>query len=222
MPDPVTGIIVGGSAFASSALSSKGASEAADAQTDAAYQQLALQKHIYDEQTALLSPFVQAGTGGLAGLTALSTPEGQAQYLEDYYGGAQFASQSDAARNQQLAAAEATGGLMGTSTANQLARISPTLGAQALQQQQNTYGQLANIGLSGAGATAGYAGQYGAGASQALGGLGAAQAYGAAAPYQAFGAGIGQIGGLAAGSEILRPGSVSGLFSTSAPVVAAV
>ena len=212
MPSGAVAAIAGGAQLGAAVLGSKGASEAAEAQSDAAYAKLALQKQIYDEQTALLAPFVQAGTGGLAGLVGLSTPEGQAQYLEDYYGGAQFAAQSDAARNQQLAAAEATGGLQSTSTANQLARISPTLGAQALQQQQNTYGQLANIGLSGAGSTAGYAGQYGAGASQSLTGLGQAQAYGAAAPYQAFSSALGNISGQVIGSELYRPGSVTGLF----------
>ena len=194
--------IVGGAGLGAAALGAKGSETAAEYQADAASQRLALQKQIYDEQTALLAPFVQAGTGGLAGLTALSTPQGQQEYLESYYAGPQFAQQSAQARNQQLAAAEATGGLQSTSTANQLARISPTLGAQALQNQQNLYGQLTNIGLSGAGSTAGYAGQYGAQAGQTLGQLGVAQGAAAAAPYQALSGVLGTAAGIGAGYGI--------------------
>ncbi|EGS6368795.1 DNA transfer protein, partial [Salmonella enterica] len=51
------------------------------------------------------------------------------------------------ARYQNLAAAEATGGLGSTATSNQLAAIAPTLGQQWLSGQMNNYQNLANIGL---------------------------------------------------------------------------
>lgn len=127
---------------------------------------LASQKEIYGEQVGRLEPFREAGLGGLEGLVQLSTPEGQTEYLNQYYQGPQFQAQSQAAQNQQLAASEATGGLQSTSTQNQLARIAPTLGNQALQQQQQIYGNLAGIGLQGAGAQGGYGGQYGSALGQ--------------------------------------------------------
>ena len=129
--------IAGGSLLGSSVLSAKGASKAAGAQSDAAQQAIALKREIFEKQQELLAPYVQLGTDvGLPGLQRLSTPEGQADYYRNYYQSPQFAAQADTARNQQLAASEATGGLQSTSTANQLARISPTLGLAALQNQQ--------------------------------------------------------------------------------------
>ena len=211
MPTGIVAGIAGGAQLLGSAIGSKGASEAAQVQSDVLGQakadQLALQKQIYEEQTARLDPFRQVGLGGLAGLAKLSTPGGQAEYLENYYQSPSFQAQSQAAQQQQLAAAEATGGLQSTSTQNQLARISPTLGQQALQQQLGAYGNLTNIGLSGAGAQASYAGQYGAGASNVIGqtaqALAPAQASAAAYPYQAIGGGIQQAGGLFAGGRAL-------------------
>ncbi|ECG1171641.1 DNA transfer protein, partial [Salmonella enterica subsp. enterica] len=50
-------------------------------------------------------------------------------------------------RYQNLAAAEATGGLGSTATSNQLSAIAPTLGQQWLSGQMNNYQNLANIGL---------------------------------------------------------------------------
>ena len=185
----VAGATVAGSVISSSGQKSA-ASKASKAQVEAAEisaevqrEVLQAQREVYDEQVGRLEPFRKAGVGGLAGLTQLATPEGQAEYLQQYYAGPQFQAQSQAAQNQQLAAAEATGGLQSTSTANQLARISPTLGTQALQQQQQIYGNLAGIGLQGAGVQGGYGGQYGgalsqygSGLSSAYGDVGAAQA----------------------------------------------
>lgn len=150
MPSGVVDLITGGS------------EDAANAQRQAIENANAMQKQMFDKQMELLEPFRAAGVDvGLAGLLDLISPEGQQQFLDDYYQSGQFLTQSDAARNQQLASAEATGGLHSTSTQNQLARIAPDLGMNALQDQMNQYGNLTNIGLSGAGAQAGYAQNYG-------------------------------------------------------------
>ncbi len=172
-----------------------GKSKAARSQKQAAQAQIDSSERALERQLELLAPFRELGVEALPGLLGLSTPEGQAQYYQDYYQSPQFAAQSSAARNQQLAAAEATGGLMGSSTANNLARISPTLGLNALQNQQNLYGQLANIGLSGAGSQAGFVGQQTLAEQQALGQIGQSQAYSALAPFNTFL----QLGSLAAG-----------------------
>ncbi len=195
----VAGGVIGASGQKSAAKTAASSqTQAAELQAEVQREVLAAQREVYEEQVARLDPFRKAGVGGLAGLVGLSTPGGQAQYLEDYYAGPQFAAQSQAAQQQQLAASEATGGLQSTSTQNQLARISPTLGAQALQQQQQVYGNLAGIGLQGAGVQGGYGGQYGSalsqygsGLSSAYGDIGAAQAGQAIAGGQAQ-AGLGQ------------------------------
>ena len=157
-------------------MPNSGADDAAKAQEAAAQKQIDFARETYGKQRELLAPYTQAGQPGLEGLLGLTTPEGQAGFYEQYYKSPQFAAQSAAAANQQLAAAEATGGIQSTSTSNQLARIAPTLGLQALQQQQGLYGNLTNIGLQGAGATAGYAGQQVPVVTGAYGDIGQAQA----------------------------------------------
>jgi len=162
-----------------------GSSKAAREQKKVAHAQTELARETEQKQRELLDPFMQAGLQyGLPGLTELSTPEGQEQFYKDYYQSPQFRAQADAARNQQLAAAEATGGVMDTSTANQLARISPTLGLQALESQRNIYGQLTNIGQAGAGGQASYIGQGTAAQTATLENLGRIRAAQAVAPYQ--------------------------------------
>ena len=200
MPDPVTATVVGGASLIGGVSKSRAAGKAAKAQERAADQSIALQREQFNKQLELLEPFRAAGVDvGLSGLTGLASQEGQAKFYEDYYKSPQFAAQAGQARNQQLAASEATGGLGATSTQNQLARIAPTLGLQALGQQQNLYGQLTNIGLSGAGSQAGYAGNFAAGASQQLGQIGAAQAGAHLARGQAIGDVANTVGGIGLG-----------------------
>ena len=191
----VSGAVVGSSIIGSRA-SSKSAQQASDAQVQANRESIEAQRELFERQVELLEPFRAAGLPGLEGLQALSTPEGQAEYLQQYYQSPEFAAQASAAQNTQLASAEATGGLQSTSTQNQLARISPTLGTAALERQQNIYGNLANIGLSGAGSQAGYAGQFGQQQAAALQNIGAAQAGGHLAQGQAQSNLFNTIGGL--------------------------
>lgn len=179
MPSGVIDILTGGS------------SSAADAQANAARESNAMQKQMFDKSLELLSGYRDLGDLGLAGMTGLMTPEGQQQFLDDYYQSGQFLTQSDAARNQQLAASEATGGLQSTSTQNQLARIAPDLGFSALQNQQNMYGNAINTGLSGAGRSAGYAQNYGNQYAQNMATIGQANANKALAQGDAIGSIIG-------------------------------
>ncbi|MBT0729513.1 hypothetical protein [Rosenbergiella nectarea] len=80
----------------------------------------------------------------LQGMTGIN---GMGSFLNDYYNSAAYNQQANQARYQQLAAAEATGGLGASATSNQLASIAPSLGQQAYNQQlqanTNLYG-LAN------------------------------------------------------------------------------
>ncbi len=94
-----------------------------------------------------LKPFTPLADKYIGSLEGLSSLEGQGQALNNYYNSQQYQDLAGQARYQNLAAAEATGGLGSTATSNQLAAIAPTLGQQWLSGQMNNYQNLANIGL---------------------------------------------------------------------------
>lgn len=120
-----------------------GAGAAADATKYAAD----LQNQQFDRIMGNLAPFTPLAQQYVSQLQGLSTLGGQQQALGDYYNSGQFKDLANQARYQQLASAEATGGLGSTATANNLASIAPTLGQGWLSGQMNNYQNLANIGL---------------------------------------------------------------------------
>lgn len=149
------GAISGSGAAVSSIIGGIGAHKAAKQQQN--YQDKAMnqQRQGYESATSWLSPYQEAGQSGLAGLQSIAgQPIDRNQLLSDYFNSQEYQSQANQARYQQLAGAEATGGLGSTATSNGLATIAPTLGQNYLtdmtNQQQNMYSQL--MGLSGMGA----------------------------------------------------------------------
>ena len=141
-----------------------------------------------------------AGTDvGLPGLIGLATPTGQADFLQQYYQSPQFQTLQTQSQRDLLAAQAAQGQIGGSTTANQLQRIAPTLGLQALGQQQQQYAQLTNIGQASAAGTAQLAGQFGTTSANLLQNLGVAQGQQAAAYPAQFGTAFGQVGGFALG-----------------------
>lgn len=154
-----------------------GASQQADAASDAANTQagmsgLAIQKQ--DEQfkviQQLLAPFVQAGTGALAGqqnLLGLNGNGAQQNAINALQTSPGFTSLLQAGENSILQNASATGGLRGGNTQNALARFSPQLLNQVIQQQFANLGGLAQTGLGAATGT-GTAGQNNANAVSGL------------------------------------------------------
>ncbi|EKS2355536.1 DNA transfer protein [Salmonella enterica] len=123
--------------------SSSGAKEAAKATQYAAD----LQNQQFNTIMNNLKPFTPLADKYIGSLEGLSSLEGQGQALNDYYNSQQYKDLAGQARYQNLAAAEATGGLGSTATSNQLSAIAPTLGQQWLSGQMNNYQNLANIGL---------------------------------------------------------------------------
>lgn len=149
------GAISGSGAAVSSIIGGIGARKAAKQQQN--YQDKAMnqQRQGYESATSWLSPYQDAGQSGLAGLQGIAgQPIDRNQLLTNYFNSQEFQQQANQARYQQLAGAEATGGLGSTATSNGLATIAPTLGQNYLSdmtnQQQNMYSQL--MGLSGMGA----------------------------------------------------------------------
>jgi|SRR6478736_3760283 len=136
-----------------------GASKAAKQQAKSTDKQMDMQRQLLEEQRALMEPYVNAGTTALGSVQKIAgQPIDRDAALKEYYGGQEFAQDSEAARRQQLAASAATGGLGSSSTNNALAAIAPQLGqnylTQMTAQQQDMYNQLmglVNVGLSGAG-----------------------------------------------------------------------
>lgn len=129
----------------------KGAGQQQKAQDEAMNQQ----REGYQNATGWMKPYEAAGQTGLEGLQGLAgKPIDRNALLAQYYKSPEYAAMANQARYQQLASAEATGGLGSTATANGLAFIAPQLGqsylADMTNQQQNMYGQL--MGLSGMGA----------------------------------------------------------------------
>lgn len=177
-----------------------GSNAAAEAQTNAANQAAQLQKQMFDKTQANLSPFMQAGTEALPGLTNLLNPIDETQALSDYYNSDQYALMGSQAQNNLLAASEAMGGMGNTSTANSLQMIAPQMGQQHLGQLYarqaddfNRHMGVVNMGQNAA-ANLGNAGQnYASQAGQAYQQAGQAQAQGAMAPFQTA-MGLAQLG----------------------------
>lgn len=189
-------VIAAAATVGGSLISASGQRSAAKAQARSADRAADLQRQTALEQRELLQPFVDIGTGlGLPGLYGLATPEGQADFLGEYFAGPEYQTLSQAAQRSSLAGAEATGALGGSATQNTLARIAPELGLAALERQRGIYGDLANIGLAGAGQTAGFLGQSAQGQAQSVLAGGQARAAGAGAFGQALGGVLGQLGG---------------------------
>jgi len=71
MPVPAAAAIQAAATVASAAIGSSASSKAARAQSNAAAQDLALRKQMYEEQVARAQPFLQAGQGGVNRLSEL-------------------------------------------------------------------------------------------------------------------------------------------------------
>lgn len=181
-----------------------GANQAADAQTNAANASNENAWRIYQDQKGTLADFLSAGKGALQGLTGLAgQPIDRNALLGEYYKSPEYAQMANQARYQQLASAEATGGLGSTATSNGLAFIAPQLGQNYLSmktdEQQNMFNQLmglTNVGLSAGGASNAAAGQYVNNFTQNQSQIGAAKAGNALANGNMLTQGIGFLAGL--------------------------
>ena len=168
-----------------------GTNQAADAQTNAANQSAALSQEQFEATKADLAPFKNFGMSMIPQLANTLQPINNEQALSDYYGGGEYAMMSNQANNNLLANAEATGGLGGSTNANNLMRVAPQLGSQHLgilnAQRADNFNMLNSLYGSGLNAAAqtGQAGQnYASQAGAAYQQAGQAQAQGALAPFQ--------------------------------------
>ncbi|MFW5394129.1 DNA transfer protein [Yersinia sp. 2544 StPb PI] len=178
----------------------KGGDNGAGAQADATNQATALQREMWQTNMQNLAPFTPMAEQYVKQLQGLSTLEGQNSALQGYYGSDQYKGLADQSRYQQLAGAEATGGLGSTATSNGLSTIAPTLGQNWLSGQMNSYQNLANIGLGALQGQANAGQSYANNTGQLLGQSAALSAANANKPSALGGALTGALGGAAAGS----------------------
>ncbi len=162
-----------------------------------------LQRQIWQTNMTNLAPFTPLAQQYVGMMQNLSSPEGQAQALNQYYGSQQFNDLSNQARYQNMASAEAMGGLGSTATSNGLSHIAPMLGQSFLSDQMNNYQNLANIGLGALQGQANAGQNYANNTGQLLQQGAAAQAAQGNQPSKFGGMMTGAMGGAAAGTAIM-------------------
>lgn len=189
MPDPVSGIVIGGSALLGARSSSRAAERAADIQAGAANEAIAEQRFQFDKLTELLKPYVEAGTPALqqqqAFLGLRGAPEQQAA-ISALEQSPLFKSSVRQGEEALLQQASATGGLRGGNIQAALAQFRPAMLQQQIAQQYQNLAGLTELGQQSS-AYQGTSGMKTAGAigellvqrgqAQAGGVLGKAQAY---------------------------------------------
>lgn len=181
MPDPITGLVVGGSALAGSAISSRAARKAAGQQAQAAEAGMEEQRRQFDILTELLRPYVEAGEPALKQQQALiglrGAPEQQAA-ITTLEQSPFFQSAVRQGEEALLQRASATGGLRGGNIQAALAQFRPQMLESQIAQQYERLGGLTSLGQSSAAGQAS-AGMQSAGAiGELLAQRGAAQAGG--------------------------------------------
>lgn len=118
------------------------------------------------EAAAMGDPWRTAGTGALAEQQQLMTPQGQAEFYQNYTDSPMFETERNMREEAYLRGASATGGLR-TGQANEaFGNIAPQLANQAYTQRLQGLQGLSNLGASVSGQSAGtiaqsapYAGQ---------------------------------------------------------------
>ena len=149
MPDPVTGLIVGGSQLLGGMMQADAASEAAGIQAGAAGEGIAEQRRQFDALRALLQPYTEAGLPALQqqqALLGLQGPEAEQAAIERIRGGETFQALAQQGEEALLQRASATGGLRGGNIQGALAQFRPALLNQAIEQQYGRLGGMTQLG----------------------------------------------------------------------------
>lgn len=156
MPDPVTGLIVGGTTLAAGWMQSEAAGEAAGAQVKTSKLGIAEQRRQFDVLQKLLAPYVEAGSGAISGqqdLIGLGGPEAQAKAIATLEQSPQFTSLVSQGEEALLQNASATGGIRGGNIQGALAQFRPQLLSQLIESQFGKLGQVAQLGQASAAGT---------------------------------------------------------------------
>jgi hypothetical protein len=190
MPDPVTGLIVGGSQLIGGIMQADAAGDAASIQAGAAGEGIAEQRRQFDALQALLKPYTEAGLPALQQQQAflgLQGPEAERAAIERIRSGETFQALAGQGEEALLQRASATGGLRGGNIQGALAQFRPQLLSNLIEQQSGRLGGLTSLGQQSA-AGVGTAGmQTGSNVSNLLAQQGAARAGGELGQAKAYG-----------------------------------
>lgn len=163
MPDPITGLIVGGTSLLGGMMQADAASSAAGAQTASSQAGIDEQRRQFDAVKELLKPYVTAGTGAITGLKpyaevgapalkqqrallGLSGPEAQKEAISSIEQGAGFQAQVRQGEQALLQRASATGGLRGGNIQAALAQFRPQMLQNEIERQYGRLGGLTALG----------------------------------------------------------------------------
>lgn len=145
------GSIAGG--LISSSAQKSAAGTAAAAQTQAAQLGIDEQRRQFDEITALLQPYVEAGEsaiGGQLALAGLQGPEAQQAAITALEQGPQYEALVRQGEEALLQSAAATGGLRGGNVQGALAQFRPQMLSNLIEAQYSRLGGLTNVGQASA------------------------------------------------------------------------
>jgi hypothetical protein len=201
MPDPVTGLVIGGTQLLGGMMQADAAGDAASIQAGAAGEGIAEQRRQFDALQALLKPYTEAGLPALKQQQAflgLQGPEAEQAAIERIRSGETFQTLAGQGEEALLQRASATGGLRGGNIQGALAQFRPQLLSNLIEQQYGRLGGLTQLGQRSAAGVGAAGMETGSnvsnllaqqGAAQAGGELGQARAYGQILnlPAQAFG-----------------------------------
>lgn len=153
MPDPVTGLVVGGTSLAGGLIQSRSAGKAADAQVRASEASIAEQRRQFDAIQELLAPYIESGTGALGAqeaLLGLEGPRAQRDAIAALEDSPQFEALVSQGEESILQNAAATGGLRGGNVQSALAEFRPQLLSQLIESQYSKLGGLSQLGQASA------------------------------------------------------------------------
>lgn len=190
MPDPVTGLIVGGSQLLGGMMQADAAGDAAEIQAGAAQAGVAEQRRQFDALQALLKPYTEAGLPALKQQQAflgLQGPEAERAAIDRIRGGETFQSLTKQGEEALLQKASATGGLRGGNIQAALAEFRPQLLSSLIEQQYGRLGGLTQLGQRSAAGVGAAGMETGTNISNLLAQEGAARAGGELGQAKAYG-----------------------------------
>ena len=157
MPDPVTGMVVGGSMLGSSVIGGAAqgyaANKASDAEGRAAEMSIAEQRRQFDEIQALLKPYIEGGTaafGAQHNLIGLGGAQKEAEAIAALQRSPTFTGLVQSGENAILQNASATGGLRGGNVQAALGQFRPNLLSQMIESRFSNLGGIAGLGQASA------------------------------------------------------------------------
>jgi hypothetical protein len=190
MPDPITGLIVGGTTLVGSSMQASAAEDAANIQAGASQAGIEEQRRQFDAMRELLKPYTEAGLPALEAQQAflgLRGPEAERAAIERIRGGETFQALASQGEEAMLQRASATGGLRGGNIQGALAQFRPQLLSSLIEQQYGRLGGMTSLGQQSAAGVGAAGMETGTNIANLLGQQGAARAGGELGQARAYG-----------------------------------